>query len=89
MKLKMELPEYKAHYFASNNELELSKKTQLCGCFYCKSVFQSNEISKFVGFETPKTALCPKCEIDSVIGEYSGYPITKEFMKKMYLTWFK
>ena len=27
-----------------------------------------------------QTALCPRCEIDSVIGSASGYPITREFL---------
>jgi hypothetical protein len=35
------------------------------------------------------TAFCPFCGIDSVIGESSGYPITKEFMQKMYDHWFR
>lgn len=35
------------------------------------------------------TAFCPYCGIDSVIGESSGYPITKEFLKKMKEHWFK
>ncbi len=29
------------------------------------------------------TALCPYCCADSVIGESSGYPITREFLRKM------
>jgi hypothetical protein len=89
MKSKVDFPEYKAHSFSKSNELELIKRNQPCGCFYCKSIFQSNEITEFIGFGISKTALCPKCEIDSVIGEYSGHPITKEFMQKMYLIWFK
>ena len=35
------------------------------------------------------TGLCPYCGIDSVIGESSGYPITKEFLEKMRNYWFK
>lgn len=34
------------------------------------------------------TVLCPYCCADSVIGESSGYPITKEFLKKMNEYWF-
>jgi acetone carboxylase gamma subunit len=34
------------------------------------------------------TALCPYCGIDSVIGDKSGFPITKEFLEKMYQHWF-
>ncbi len=35
------------------------------------------------------TAFCPFCGVDSVIGESSGYPITKEFLEKMKEWWFK
>ena len=34
------------------------------------------------------TAICPKCNIDSVIGESSGFPITKEFLIAMNKRWF-
>jgi len=35
------------------------------------------------------TALCPHCGIDSVIGESSSVPITKEFLGKMKKYWFE
>jgi hypothetical protein len=32
-----------------------------------------------------ETALCPKCNIDAVIGSASGYPVTdKGFLQTMY-----
>ena len=34
------------------------------------------------------TALCPFCEMDSVIGEGCGYPITREFLEEMNEFWF-
>jgi hypothetical protein len=33
------------------------------------------------------TAICPKCGVDSVIGECTGYPITEEFLDDMYSFW--
>jgi hypothetical protein len=35
-----------------------------------------------------RTLLCPYCEIDSVIGSASGYPITREFLQQMQQYWF-
>ena len=35
-----------------------------------------------------QTALCPKCEIDSVIGSASEFPITKDFLERMHAHWF-
>lgn len=34
------------------------------------------------------TALCPYCGIESVIGENSGYPLTRDFLAEMHQYWF-
>ena len=57
------------------------RKDSRCGCYYCLSIFSPKEIDNWI--EGEDTALCPYCWIDSVIGESSGYPITKEFLKDM------
>lgn len=75
-----------AHRFCSNNKSMLSKDKK-CGCFYCLAIFDPSEIREWVS-EREDTAICPYCGIDSVIGECSGYPITKEFLKKMRDHWF-
>jgi len=65
------------------NEIELSK---VCGCFYCGYIFAPNEVSEWIdknGKGIGQTAMCPKCGIDSVIGDNSGFPITKEFLSAM------
>ena len=75
-----------AHYRSFNNMSEL-RKEQLCGCFFCLKIFSSSEIKEYVVEKTEKekggTAICPYCNIDSVLGESSGFPITKEFLEKM------
>ncbi len=38
--------------------------------------------------DEPPTAECPFCHTDSVIGDASGFPITKDFLKKMKKRWF-
>lgn len=75
----------KAHEFSSNNYGEL-KKSQKCGCFNCLEIFDSNEIKMWSENEGIN-ALCPNCMVDSIIGEYSGYSIEKEFLKKMKDYW--
>jgi NAD-dependent SIR2 family protein deacetylase len=87
----MEKPDYmKAHKhsFKSRKEIEGSNK---CGCFHCLAIFDSSEIDDCIDEAdgAPQTPLCPKCGIDSVIGDKSGYPITKQFLKKMknYFFW--
>ncbi len=80
-----------AHRFSNNHKAELEPE-QKCGCFYCLSIFNSSEIKDWLTAPNPcdhlGTALCPECEMDSVIGESSGYPITPEFLKAMNEKWF-
>ena len=75
-----------AHNYCTNNKDHLQKDSK-CGCFYCLKIFDPREIKEWIN-EGHGTALCPYCGIDSVIGEHSGYPITHEFLKKMYENWF-
>ena len=75
-----------AHKFSSNNKDEL-QKDKLCGCFCCLEVFDPVEIKDWI--PTSKgTAKCPYCGVDSVLGEHSGFSITKEFLSKMKEYWF-
>lgn len=76
----------KAHDFCSNNRESLMQD-KICGCFYCLEIFEPSEIKRWLN-EGSGTAICPYCQIDSVIGESSGYPITKEFLQKMHEQWF-
>ncbi|MEM9244380.1 MAG: hypothetical protein AAGA67_01350 [Cyanobacteria bacterium P01_F01_bin.153] len=59
-------------------------------CFYCCKIFKPSAIADWIDEpnSTEQTALCPHCEIDSVIGDHSGIPITEEFLKKMQRHWF-
>ena len=85
-------PEYiaaHAHSLSHRNELESS---DLCGCFYCLRIYIPNEIVEWIDEDATgigRTALCPNCGIDSVIGSASGFPITEEFLKKMRDHWFQ
>ena len=74
-----------AHKYCTRNKENLQKDT-ICGCFYCLEIFSPKEIEMWLNRED--TALCPYCCVDSIIGESSGYPITKEFLKKMNEYWF-
>lgn len=90
-----------AHSFCNRTELE---RSEVCGCFYCLSIFPPSEIVEWIDETAPplfrdnklvridpkpeQTAICPKCPVDSVIGSASGYPITTEFIELMYKRWF-
>ena len=81
------MPDYvDAHAFSINHRGQL-ETDKICGCFYCCRMFEPREIREWVK-DISGTALCPYCGIDSVIGESSGYPITKEFLTQMKQYWF-
>jgi hypothetical protein len=76
-----------AHKYSANNK-RLLLKNMKCGCFFCLKIFSPTEITDWIEDDTDETALCPYCSIDAVIGESSGFPITKEFLEKMHEHWF-
>lgn len=80
-----------AHSFSNNHKPELENDRK-CGCFYCLTIFSPDEIKEWIIDDNPcdrrGTAICPHCGIDSVIGESSGFPITREFLLKMKKRWF-
>jgi len=75
-----------AHKFSINNREKLQKDKK-CGCFYCLKIFSPSEIENWIP-DTKGTAMCPYCGIDSVIGEYSGFPVTTDFLSEMKEYWF-
>jgi len=78
-----------AHKFSSQHREDILS-SDTCGCFYCTRQFSSIKIIDWIdGDENGigQTALCPFCEIDSVIGDKS-IPITEEFLVKMHKHWF-
>ncbi len=75
-----------AHKHSSNNKEEILK-SKVCGCFYCREMFDPKEIKNWIKDEKG-TAQCPYCFIDSVIGDASGIPITRAFLEEMHKEWF-
>ena len=75
-----------AHQFSVNNRKQL-EQSSVCGCFYCRKIFNPNEITEWIP-EKSGTALCPYCGIDSVIGDASGFQITEQLLKEMSQYWF-
>ncbi|WP_282605187.1 cytoplasmic protein [Pelagibius sp. Alg239-R121] len=89
-----DLPEahwlHAAHKRSIRHRQEIEDSKQ-CGCFYCKRIFQPEEIEEWTdksGLVSEQTALCPHCSIDSVIGDASGFDITETFLKEMNKAWF-
>lgn len=76
-----------AHKYCTNNK-EILKGNKVCGCFYCKKIFKSDEIKDYID-DANDTALCPYCGIDSIIGECEDIKITNEFLELMHNRWFE
>jgi len=80
-----------AHDHSSSNKQEI-KSSKKCGCFFCCEIYDASDVVNFIEANNDcdrlGTAICPKCGIDSVIGDASGIEITPEFMRKMHEHWF-
>lgn len=58
------------HNKAFGNMREINRLKGMCGCFCCCETFNYNEINEYIEEneeDTVRTALCPTCEIDSVL----------------------
>ena len=75
----------KLHVYSSHNR-ELILKSNKCYCFYCKSILSSNEIIKYI--DNNETALCPKCDIDSIIPDAIDDTIDQKVIDDMNQYWF-
>jgi len=68
-------------------------KSNMCGCFNCLEMFPPSEIVEWI--EEPencprgpgKTAMCPRCDIDTVLPESEYYELNKELLKVMNREW--
>ncbi len=77
-----------AHRESSCNEKAI-RKSERCGCFHCLEIFDSGDIYEWItDISAAKTALCPYCDTDTVIPDISGFPLTDDFLIKMYDYWY-
>ena len=64
-------------------------RSSVCGCFHCISLFTPAEISEWIDEpeDCPRgkgrTALCPKCGIDSVLPDTIDGGLTLDLLKEM------
>lgn len=81
---------FEASELARYNRENLANAS-VCGCYYCCSIFSPQEIKEWgaeIRWGEEVTAICPYCDVDSIIPENTEYPITKEFLKHMNEMWF-
>lgn len=78
------------HSFRNKDEVAAS---DLCGCFDCLKIYAPSEIK--VWYEEKSTydgikgftAICPYCNMDTVIGSKSGFSIEHVFLIEMQKRW--
>lgn len=73
-----------AHRRSIRHRGELERSTR-CGCFHCLAEFPPSEIRTWTDDAT--TALCPRCGIDSVIGD-GELAFDHAFLTGMRARWF-
>jgi len=61
---EIELTVEDAPQLSKNNKLNIASGTH-CGCYFCFKIFNGHRIVKWVDGNT--TALCPHCDMDTVI----------------------
>ena len=79
-----------AHGHSSGHRQEVLAST-LCGCFHCLAILAPAAIREWVDEDDTgvgQTALCPRCGVDSVIGDSSGVAISRQFLEAMKAHWF-
>lgn len=75
----------KLHAYSSHNK-KLIDASEKCHCFYCKSTFVKNEITKYT--DNGETALCPKCNIDSILPDSIDEIIDENVILEMNEYWY-
>lgn len=70
--------------YSSRNKVYIDASDN-CACYFCLAKFDPKEIKEWI--DNGETALCPKCKIDSVVGD-SVVGLDSEFLKKSSLHWF-
>ncbi len=76
-----------AHALSINNK-SLILESNRCGCFYCKKMFDPDKINEWIKDKLDETAVCPFCNIDSVIPETEDIKIDEELLQNMRNYWF-
>ena len=86
----MVIPNYVRAHKSSHHHRREILESRRCGCFHCGQIFRPGEIMRWKDVKDGigQTAFCPKCRLEAVLGDKSGYPLTSRFLTKMKNYWF-
>ena len=70
---------------ASFKNWDAVHSSKMCGCYYCGHIFPPEELTEgnWITDKHGRTAVCPKCGIDAVIGDVSGIPIRADVLDEL------
>ncbi len=77
------LEEAHEHTIRNREELEKSK---FIFCLSCRTVVHPSDITEFV--DKGKTALCPYCDVDALIGDACGIKLTDKLLTDLHYKYF-
>lgn len=68
---------------SKNNEIEILNSTNAC-CLFCRGHYSAREISDWaLDGEGNNNAICPRCGMDAVIGDASGYEFSHDELREV------
>ncbi|MBE7183427.1 MAG: cytoplasmic protein [Methylobacterium mesophilicum] len=76
---------FNARKHSADHRAEIMASTR-CRCFQCLESFGPEKIVKWV--DDDRTALCPYCGVDAVLGDASGLTLDDALITKMHQHWF-
>lgn len=71
--------------YATSNKEALSNSTN-AGCYYCLRIYPASEVAEFL--EVEDTAICPYCDIDSVLPDNTPIELNKANLEELQEYWF-
>ena len=76
---------YSAPKAAFMNREDVFNSTKV-GCYHCLQIFNPKDVKQYT--DGGKTALCPFCEVDSLVCTACGYDVTPNILKEIKNYWF-
>ena len=80
---KEEMKGIHSHTLRNRKEIEASDN---CACISCCEIFNPSEVEEYI--DEGETALCPKCGIDAVIGDFTGISLDPTTLNELHKEFF-
>ena len=79
----MEIRYFAKHAMKNRKDIETAGNA---GCFSCLKIFSASDIKEYT--DKDETAICPYCQVDSLVPDYSENPLNYDFLMKAKKYWF-